>query len=67
MGVEHLGLGLSAVAAFSIPPLGTVSINDMSRGTRNGDVCTADADERTLPFLVAEGGCSLEDDLSSEK
>lgn len=63
MGVEHLGFGLSTVAALSIPPLSTIAIDDMARCTRNGDVCAADADERALPFLVAEGGCSLENDL----
>lgn len=63
MGVEHLGLGLSTVAALSIPPLSTVAINDMARCTRNCDVRAADADQRPLPFLVAEGGRSLEDNL----
>lgn len=33
VGIEHLGLGLAAIAAFAVPPLGTVAVDDMARGT----------------------------------
>lgn len=63
MGVEHLGLGLAAVAALAVPPLGATAINDMARSARNRDVCTGDRDERARPLLVSERSSSLENDL----
>lgn len=62
VGIEELGLGLAAVGALAVPPLGTVAINDMARSTDNFDVAARDADERTAPLLVAEGGGALEGD-----
>lgn len=64
VGVEELGLGLSTVAALSVPPLGTVSIDNVARGTLDGDGASGEGDQRTLPLLVTERGSTLEGDLS---
>lgn len=61
--LEELGLGLSTVAALAIPPTSTIAV-DLSTGRLfHGDVGSGHGDQRTLPFLVAEGGFTLEDDL----
>jgi hypothetical protein len=65
VSVKELGLGLSAVAALTIPPASTVAIKDTASGTGNGDGCTGNTDKRTSPLLVAKGSGALEDDVSS--
>lgn len=62
VSVEELGLSLSAVGALAVPPLGAVAVNDVSRGSLDGDLGTRDGDQGTRPLLVAEGGGALEDD-----
>lgn len=64
VGVEEFGLGLATVGPLAIPPLGTVAINDVARGTSDSDVGSRDGDEWAFPLLVAEGSGTLEDDLA---
>lgn len=59
MGVEELGLRLAAVGALTVPPLGTVTVNNVAGGTLDGDLGTGHRDQRTLPLLVAEAGGAL--------
>jgi hypothetical protein len=67
VSIEELGLGLSTVAALTVPPAGTVSVKDGAGGSFDGDVGTGDGDERTGPFFIAEGGGAFEDDLEIYK
>ena len=48
VGVEELWLGLAAVGALAVPPLGTVAINNVPRGT-------ADLDEMLPPASSSVG------------
>jgi hypothetical protein len=62
--VEELGLGLAAVATLGVPPAGAVAV-DLGAGLLlDGDGGSGDRDQGALPLFVAEGGFSLEDDLS---
>lgn len=63
VGSEELGLSLAAVGSLAVPPAGTISIEDGARSSLDSNVSSGDGDQRTRPFLVAEGGHSLEDDL----
>lgn len=55
--------GLATVGALAVPPLGAVAINHVARGAGDGDVRSGDGDEGALPFLVAKGSGTLENDL----
>ena len=63
--VHELGLGLATVGALAVPPAGAVTVDDGAGGLGDGDVLTAEADQGTLPFLVAKGGGTLKGDLVS--
>jgi hypothetical protein len=65
VGSEELWLSLAAVGSLAIPPARTISIEDGTRSTLDGNVSSGDGDQGTVPFLVAEGGLSLEDDLKN--
>ena len=65
VGIEELGLGLAAVGALAVPPLGAIAVDDMSRCSLDGDLGARDGDQGTGPLLVAEGGGTLEDDGGS--
>lgn len=60
VSVKELWLGGTAIATLTVPPLGTVAVNDMSRGSSDGDAGTGESDERALPLVVLEGRCALE-------
>jgi hypothetical protein len=59
VGIEELGLGLATVGPLSIPPLGAVAINDVARGTGDGDVSSGDLSV-TLVLLRILKCCILE-------
>lgn len=64
MGEEELGFDIIfRIGALTIPPLGTVSIKDMARATRNFDIGSGDRDQRPCPFLVSKGGGAFKDNL----
>ena len=63
VSLEELGLGLATVATLAVPPASTVAVDLGTGGLLDGDVGTGHGDQGTLPFLVAEGGFTLEDDL----
>lgn len=63
VSVEELGLGLAAVGSLAVPPAGTITVELRACGTLDGDGGSGNGDQRTFPFLVAEGGGSFEDDL----
>ena len=65
VGVEELGLLLSAVGSLAVPPAGTATVDDMAGFAGDVDVASGGADEGTSPLLVSEGGFALEDDLYS--
>lgn len=65
VGVEELGLRLAAVGALAVPPLRTVTVDNVARSTVDGDLVTRDGDKRTRPLLVAEAGGTLESDGGS--
>ena len=65
VGVEELGLLLATVGTLSVPPLGTVTIDNMTRGTLDGDLGTGYRDEGAFPLLVAKASCALEGDGGS--
>lgn len=51
-----IGLG---VGTLSIPPAGTLAINDVTGSPRNCDVGPRDGDQRARPLLMAESSGSL--------
>lgn len=61
--VHELGLGLATVGALAVPPARTVTVDDSAVSHGDGQVLTTEADQRTLPFLVAERSGTLEGDL----
>lgn len=63
MRIEKLGLRLATVGALAVPVVRTVAIEDTARGALHGDVSSRDGNEWAVPFLIAEGGLTLEDDL----
>lgn len=63
VGIEEFGLGDTTVAALTVPPTRTISIEVGAGGSSHGDIGTGDRDERTGPLLVTEGSFTLEDDL----
>jgi hypothetical protein len=65
VSIEELGLGLAAVGSLSVPPAGTVSVENRTGGSLDSNVSSGDRDQRTGPFFVTEGSFSLEDDLES--
>ena len=65
LGVEHLGLGLAAVGAESVPPLCAAAVEDGAGGARFCDIGAGDGDQWAGPLCIAEGGCALKDDLSA--
>lgn len=63
MSIKEFGLGLATIAALSVPPAGSVTVEDGARGSFDGDVGARDGDEGAGPFFVAEGSGAFEDDL----
>lgn len=63
MSVKEFGLGLATIAALSVPPAGSVTVEDGARGSFDGDVGARDGDEGAGPFFVAEGSGAFENDL----
>lgn len=61
---EKLGLRLSAAAAFSIPPAGSIRVQGRARSTLDRDACARDLKQRAVPFLIAPSCLAFEDDLS---
>lgn len=60
VGVEELGLGLSAVGALAVPPARTAAVDGVVGCSTNDDVGSGDTDERAIPLLVSEGGLAVE-------
>lgn len=65
VGIEELGLLLAAVTPLAIPPAGSITIENGTGGSPDSDISPGDGDQGARPFLVAEGGGSLEDDLGN--
>lgn len=65
VGVEELGLGLATVSSLSVPPAGTIAIEDGSGRSLDGNVGSGNRDEGTRPLLVAESGLTFKDHLFS--
>ena len=65
VGSEEFGLLLATVGALAVPPLRTVTVDNVTRSTVDGDLVTRDGDKRTRPLLVAEAGGTLESDGGS--
>lgn len=65
VGVHELRLRLAAVRALAVPPARALTVNHGVFGGGDGDVGPLKADQRTLPFLVAEGGGAFEGDLGA--
>lgn len=65
VGVEELGLLLSAVGSLAVPPAGTATVDDMAGSAGDVNVASGEADEGASPLLVSERGFALEDDLHS--
>ena len=65
MGIEELGLGLSSVASFSIPPSGTVAIDRMATSASDCDRSSGNRDKRARPLLVAECCGSGKDNIGA--
>lgn len=57
---EELRLRLPTIGSFTIPPLGSIAINNMSRSPVDSDVATRERDERAAPLLVPKGRSALE-------
>ena len=66
MGVEELGLGLAAVGSLAVPPACSPTVDGVVGGTSDTDLRSGDLNQRSVPFLVSEGGLTTEDDLCSE-
>lgn len=65
VGVHELGLRLAAVRALAVPPARALTVNHGVFGGSDGDIGPLKADQRTLPFLVAEGGGAFEGNLGA--
>lgn len=63
VGVEKLGLRFASVGALAIPPTRTIAVDLGAVGRLDGDARAGNANQRSAPFLVAEGRGSLKDDL----
>jgi hypothetical protein len=63
VGREELGLLLAAVATLAVPPTSTITLNLTTRVLLDGNAGSGRGDQGALPFLVAEGGGTVEDDL----
>jgi hypothetical protein len=63
VGIEELGLGLATIGALSVPPTGTVGVDESAIGSLDGDVGSRDFDERAAPLFVTERSGAFEDDL----
>lgn len=63
MGVEELGLRLATVGALAIPPALSSTIDRVVGGTSNNNVGARDLNQGSIPFLVSEGGLTVEDNL----
>lgn len=65
VSIEELGLGLSSVCSFSVPPSGTVTIDNVAGCTSNGNVSARYGNKRSRPLFVAEGGGTFEDNFGT--
>lgn len=63
MGIEELGLRLATVGTLAIPPALSSTVDSVVRGTSNNDVGARDLNQGSVPFLVSEGGLTVEDNL----
>lgn len=63
MSIEELGLGDTSIASFSIPPARAIAVQVCAAGTLDGDAGAGDLEEGAIPFFVAPGCFSFEDDL----
>lgn len=66
MGVEELGLGLSAVTTLTVPPTGSIRVQISTVGTLDSNTGAGDLKQRSLPFFVSPGRLSLEDNLLTQ-
>jgi hypothetical protein len=62
-GYAYFRLVFASVATLAIPPLGTITVDNMASCAVDGDVGTGDGDQGTFPLFVCESGCALEGDL----
>lgn len=62
---EELGLGLSTISTLTVPPTSTITVENRSLGALDSDLLSLDVKKGTLPFRVAPGGGTLEDDSST--
>ena len=65
MGIEELGLCFTTIATLSIPPAGTLAIDEVTGSSRNLDVGSRDGDQRASPLLIAESSGSLKNHLQN--
>lgn len=63
VGREELGLLLATVASLAVPPTSTITVNLSTRVLLDGNTGSGRGNQGALPFLVAEGGGTVEDDL----
>lgn len=63
VGREELGLLLAAVASLAVPPTSTITLNLTTSVLLDGNAGSGRRDQRALPFLIAEGGGTVEDNL----
>lgn len=66
VGEEELRLDVGlAVGTLSIPPAGTLAIDEVTGSSRNLDVGSRDGDQRASPLLIAESSGSLKNHLQN--
>lgn len=63
VGIEELWLCLATIGTLAIPPALSTTVDGVVGSTSNDDVRAGDTDQRSIPFLVAEGGLAVKDDL----
>jgi hypothetical protein len=64
MSIEELGLGHTAIASFTVPPAGSITVQVRTRRTLDSDASSGDLEQGTIPLFVAPGCLAFEDDLS---
>ena len=63
MSVEEFRLGFPAIGTFTVLPASAIGVEFGAGSSLNGDFVAFELEEGSVPFGVAPGCCTFEDDL----